>query len=81
DIDIIFLDGSARVVAMHQMVMEEPQGEDETFEEYEARLKRYNSRFPSQFVIELQGGMLDQITVAQGDRIELDVAGLKSRAR
>jgi len=50
---------------------------------YESRLKGYSSRFPSQFVIEVAGGTLKALPkpLKVGDRIELDIAGLKKQAK
>lgn len=75
-IDIIFLDGAGNIVAMHQMVVEEPRRPDETPQAYELRMKRYPSRFNAQFVIELRGGMLDQLDLAVGDTVDLDIKKL-----
>ncbi|MCL4743026.1 MAG: DUF192 domain-containing protein [Phycisphaerales bacterium] len=80
-IDIIFLDPSGRVVAMHHMEAEEPRREGESDWQYEERLKRYSSRFDSQFVIELAGNTLESLELETGDRIPLDTAGLKARAK
>ena len=79
-IDIIFVDPTGRVTATHQMTPE-PRTEGETDNAYNARLKRYSSRFSAQFVIELQGGMLSQIAVEPGDRIDIDVERLKEMAK
>ena len=80
DIDIIYLDAAGRVVESHQMVVQ-PRNEGESDFAYEQRLQRYSSRFPSQFVIELAGGTLDEIEVKAGDKPECDLEGLKRRAR
>ncbi|MBC6953430.1 MAG: DUF192 domain-containing protein [Leptolyngbya sp. PLA2] len=80
-IDIIFLDPSGRVVAMHHMEAEEPRREGESDWQYEERLKRYSSRFDCQFVIELAGGTLETLELKAGDRISLDTARLKARAK
>ncbi|HZW11347.1 MAG TPA: DUF192 domain-containing protein [Phycisphaerales bacterium] len=86
-IDIIFLDPAGRIVAMHQMTVEEPRREDEpetgngATDKYEQRLKRYPSKFAAQFVIELAGGTLDDLEIAEGDLIKLDTEGLKARAK
>jgi len=79
-IDIIYLDGTGRVTAMHQMEVE-PRREGESDAAYERRLTRYSSRFASQFVIELKGGMLDELDVEAGEKIELDIDRLKRLAR
>lgn len=95
-IDIIYLDAAGRVTATHKMVPETPRGEDEkvlslpfptapawsaTNDKYEKRLKRYSSKFASQYVIELKGNTLDEIKVKEGDKIELDRARLKKLAK
>jgi len=80
EIDIIFLDGSGRVTATHHM-LPDPRSPDETDEQYEKRLKRYSSKFAAQFVIELKGGKLNEMTVREGDRIPLRLEALKKAAR
>lgn len=79
-IDIIFLDRSRRVTATHAMKVEEARREGEDMMAYENRLKRYPSRFDSQFAIELQGGMLEKLTVKPGELINIDPA-LASKAK
>jgi len=90
DIDILFLDPNGRVVAMHEMKAEAPRGPGEgqagqissdPDDPYEKRLKKYPSRFPSQFAIELKGGTLPTLKVKDGDKIELPLAELKKRAK
>jgi uncharacterized protein len=86
DIDIIFLDPSGRIVAMHEMKAEEPRGPGEGapgefVEAYENRLKRYSSRFPAQFAIELKGGSLPRLNLKEGDKIPLPLEELKKRAQ
>jgi uncharacterized protein len=95
-IDIIYLDAAGRITAMHKMVPEPPRAEDEkaltlpsrtapewsgTNEKYEKRLKKYSSRFASQFVIELKGNTLDELSLKEGDKVELDRARLKKLAK
>ena len=95
-IDIIYLDPAGRVVAFYKMVPEPPRSEEEqkltppfkgapdwagTNDAYEKRLKRYPSGFASQFVIELKGNTLDRLKIAKGDKVDLDVVGLKARAK
>lgn len=38
---------------------------------YEDRLKKYTSKFDSQFVIELKGDTLDTLKIKEGDKVEL----------
>jgi uncharacterized membrane protein (UPF0127 family) len=101
-IDILYLDGTGRIVSVHKMVPELPRTEAERVmsppkdargrpmnvpqwaysnEAYERRLKQYPSRFGTQFVIELREGSIDALKVKSGDKVELDVAGLKKRAK
>ena len=63
-IDIIFLDPAGRVLAMHEMQVE-PKGTPES------QLRRYGSRYPAQFAIELAGGTLDELELTQGQKIHL----------
>ena len=79
-IDIIFLDGAGRVVATHQMTID-PRKAGESDADYENRLKKYPSNFAAQFVIELKGNTLDAVKVKKSDKIELDIAELKKRAK
>jgi len=79
-IDIIFLDRSRRVTATHAMKVEEARREGEDLVTYENRLKRYPSRFDSQYAIELQGGMLEKVSVKPGELINID-PGLAARAK
>lgn len=80
-IDILFLDGTGRVVAMHAMVPETPRKPTESDREYEMRLVKYKSKFPTQFVIELAGGELKTLNIKTGDRIEFDHESLKKRIK
>lgn len=88
-IDIIYLDGTGRVVSFYKMVAEPPRTDAEkandpgkTFNEaYERRLPRYHSRFAAQFVIELKGNTLDGLDIKVADKIDLDVVRLKKLAK
>lgn len=89
DIDIMYLDGAGRVLTTYTMKAEAPRAKDGTEgkegeftnQRYEERLKRYSSRFPSPFVIELRAGTIDHLGVKEGDQVVFDTAGLKRRAR
>ncbi len=85
-IDIIYLDGSGRIQAFHEMKVEPARGPGEGQPgeinmTYEQRLKKYSSRFPSQFAIELKGGTIPSLNLEAGQKVELDTAGLKKRAK
>ena len=81
DIDIIFLDATGRIVAMHHMPVEEPRKPDESAYQYERRLARYPSRFNAKYAIEIRGGLLETMTLATGEVIELDTEALDAMAR
>jgi uncharacterized membrane protein (UPF0127 family) len=76
DLDIIFLDSKGCVNAMHRMKAEPPRKPGESETDYFQRLPRYCSGRPAQFVIELQGGTLDRLNLAVGDRVGLDLSRL-----
>lgn len=88
-IDIIYLDGSGRILATHEMKAEPPRdpaaGEgtpaDAMNARYNGRLKQYSSRFPSQFVIELAAGSLAKLKLQEGQLIELDTKALIKMAK
>lgn len=42
-----------------------------TNDAYENRLKKYSSKFSSQYVIELKGDTLDTLKIKEGDKVEL----------
>ena len=81
DIDIIYIDPRGSVTAVHRMTAEPPRRDDESEPAYESRLRRYPSRWPAQFVIELRAGSLDRLQVRVDDRIPLDLERLKAAAR
>lgn len=78
DIDIIFLDPTGRITAMHAMLVEDPKGDDESQFQYEMRLKKYSSRFNAQYAIEFAGGTLERLNLSMGDQIELNIDALQA---
>ena len=91
DIDILYLDGSGRVLSTYEMKAEPPRdpdpakGEGKPGEQnvgpYEARLKQYSSRFPCTFAVELKAGSIQKLGVKEGDKLTFDVDGLKQVAK
>lgn len=79
--DIIYLDGSGRVLATHTMTVESEQQPGETLEAYEKRLPTYSSSFPSPIAIEIKPGEVRRLKVKPGDLVQIDVEGLKKKAR
>lgn len=80
DIDILFLDAKGRIVSTYRMKAEPPRKSREAQDAYEARLKRYNSRLPAQFAIELKAGTIERLKLKPGQRIELETARLVHQA-
>jgi uncharacterized protein len=81
DMDIIFLDPRGFVTGIHRMKREPAKLDFESESDYEARLQKYSSGYPAQFVIELKAGSLDRLNIQVDQKIELDVARLKAFAR
>jgi len=81
DIDIVFLDDRGRVTAVHAMVKEPPRRAGENVTAYERRLKRYPSRRPVRFAIELETGSIERLKLEPGRTIPLDLRRLKKMAR
>lgn len=81
DIDIMYLDANGKVLTTHEMKAEDPQRPDESDTDYNARLRKYSSRYSNtQFVIELRAGKMAEIGAKEGDQVTLDMAGLKKLA-
>ena len=81
DMDIIFLDRTGRILTGYTMTAEPLRAADEPQWRYEARLPRYRSIRPAQFAIELKAGTVKRLGLKAGDRIALDLRGLKKRAK
>ena len=81
DIDLIFLDPKGRIVALHEMKKEAPQGEEETNAQYSRRLKRYPSRRNAQYGIELRKGSIKKLKLKVGQTIKLDFKRLTKLAK
>ncbi len=81
DIDILYLDPKGVVTATHTMKAEPLRQPRESAAMYEARLKRYTSRRPAQFAIELKAGEIKRLEIKPGDVIEFDRKKLTDLAR
>ncbi len=80
DIDLVFLDTRGRIVALHKMKTEPPQGPRESIPAYERRLNLYASKRLTRFAIELKTGSIDRLKLETGQLIELDLPRLKKKA-
>jgi uncharacterized membrane protein (UPF0127 family) len=81
DIDIVFLDENGLIVSAYEMKAERPQRRFESRAEYEARLKRYSSRKPAQFAIELKAGSIKRLKLKPGQKLDIEIQRLKSLAQ
>ena len=86
DIDIIYLNPKGEVVQTYTMKMEERRGPGEGAigdinAAYNDRLKKYASGPPAQIAIEIKAGLVTQLGVKPGDKIELDLNALKKAAK
>jgi uncharacterized membrane protein (UPF0127 family) len=81
NIDIIFLDSRGTITAIHNMLSEPPQSEEESQWVYEERLKHYYSNGPARFAIELTEGSIQRLNLHVNDRIPLNLQELRNLAR
>lgn len=81
DMDIIYLDPLGFVTAIHTMRKEPPRRADESLRAYEARLPRYGSVTPAQFVIELRAGRARELGLQTSQKLQVDLAALRAVAR
>lgn len=72
-IDLIYLDPGGRIIMTYPMAIE-------PFDTPDGQLRRYSSQYDAQFAIELKGGMLQQLNLTAGMKIDLPLDRLKHRA-
>lgn len=80
-LDLAYLDGSGRIVAIHEMQPEPPRRRGESPSAYERRLPGYPSRAAARFAIETAGGRLAEVGAEVGQRVIFDAETLARRAR
>ena len=81
DIDVAFLDRDGRIVAMHRMKREAPRRSAEYQDMYQRRLKRYTSRRPARYALEVPPGDLTRLKLKIGQTIHLPKSELDKLAR
>lgn len=81
DMDVAFIDRFGRITAMHRMKAEPPRGRGERVDRYTSRLKRYSSRRPARYALELPAGELTRLGLKVGQTLPLPHAPLQSLAR
>ncbi|MFT5110892.1 MAG: uncharacterized membrane protein (UPF0127 family) [Parasphingorhabdus sp.] len=70
DMDILFLNDSGIVIHMTEMFAEPLKQESESNSQYHNRLKRYPSKFPSRYAIELKHGTSVKLSIRPGARVK-----------
>ncbi|MEM7682106.1 MAG: DUF192 domain-containing protein [Planctomycetota bacterium] len=73
DIDVIFVNPAGIVTATHAM-------KAEPLDTPDTELAKYSSGHTAQFAIELRGGMVAELGVKAGDRLDLPLEDLKAWA-
>jgi hypothetical protein len=73
-IDVAYLDGTGRVLSLHEMKPEPPRRDDERPEDYELRLRSYPSGVAASYALETAGGRLRALGLRVGDRVGFDRA-------
>ncbi len=81
DIDVAFIDRFGRITAMHRMKAEPPRGRGERADRYTSRLKRYSSRRPARYALELPSGELTRLGLKVGQALPMPHAPLQALAR
>ena len=81
DMDIVYLDPLGYVTAVRTMKKESPRHEGEPQADYEARLPRYSSVSPAQYVIELRAGRAAELGIKAQQKIAIDAQALKAALR
>lgn len=73
-IDILFISETGRIVKTHEMKPDPPGTR-------EGKLVTYPSEWPALAAIELRGGTIVKLGIAEGQKIDLPLDALKKRAR
>lgn len=77
DMDIIYLDRTGKITAMHEMKKEPLKGANETELQYENRLRSYSSNKPARYVLEIKPGSNKRLKLKVGQKIKLDLLKLR----
>ena len=78
DIDLIYVDGTGRVTATHQMTSEAPRRPDESETAYRLRMPGYPSRFPARVALEFPPGTIQRLDLKPQQSTGLDMTYLDS---
>lgn len=81
DMDMVMVDSSGIICALHEAVREPLRRRDETLDQYHNRLRRYLSIRRAKYVIELPPGSIARLKPALGHRVDIDWKALSARAR
>ena len=81
DIDMVFVDESGRISAMHEAKKQILRSKDQTLEGYEGGLERYGSNRRAKYCIELPSGTIARTKPTLGQKIDIDWKKLDARAK
>jgi len=81
DMDMVMVDDTGIISALHEGVREKLRTKQESLREYEDRLRRYSSYRRAKYVIEFPAGTIARLKPKQGQRIAIDWKSLDSRAK
>jgi len=81
DMDMVMVDDTGIISALHEGVREKLRTKQESLREYEDRLRRYSSYRRAKYVIEFPAGTIARLKPKQGQRISIDWKSLDSRAK
>ncbi len=81
DIDLIYLDKSGTVVAVHEMKREPPRQPGENTRRYTDRLRKHMSEKPARYALEFPPGTIKRLEFKTGEVIALPHRRLREMAR
>ena len=81
DMDMVMVDDTGIISALHEGVREKLRTKQESLREYEDRLRRYSSYRRAKYVIEFPAGTIARLKPKQGQRIAIDWKSLDARAK
>ena len=81
DMDLVYLDNVGRILKIHEMKVPPAIKPGQSRVLYEESLPRYSSVFPCGVAIEIPPGSAKKMGLKEGDKVEVDLAGLKKTAK
>lgn len=79
DMDMVMVDEQGIICALHEAVREKLRTKSESLQDYEDRLRRYQSNRRAKYVLEFPAGTIARIQPKLGQRIAIDWKSLDAR--